>query len=106
MFARTVSFNLKPGLAGEFTRLLDQSVLPMLRKQKGFQDEISLVAAGGAEAVGISVWDLKEDAETYARSAYSGVLKALEPVVEGTPQVQTYEVSNSTFHKIAARASA
>ena len=78
----------------------------MLRKQKGFQDEISLVAAGGAEAVGISVWDLKENAETYARSAYAGVLKTLEPVVEGTPQVQTYEVHNSTFHKIGARATA
>ena len=52
------------------------------------------------------MWDLKEDAETYARSAYAGVLKALEPVVEGTPQVQTYEVSNSTFHKIGARATA
>ena len=67
MFARSVSFHLKPGRAGEFTRLLDQDVIPVLRKQKGFQDEISLVAAGGAEAVGISVWDLKEDAETYAR---------------------------------------
>ena len=106
MFARTVSFYLKPGRAGEFTRLLDKDIIPVLRKQKGFQDEISLVDAGGTEAVGISVWDLKEDAETYARSAYSGVLKALEPVVEGTPQVQTYEVSNSTFHKIVARASA
>jgi hypothetical protein len=86
--------------------LLDQDVIPVLRKQKGFQDEISLLAAGGGEAVGISVWDVKENAETYARGAYPGVLKALEPVVEGTPQVQTYEVSNSTFHKIAARASA
>ena len=106
MFARTVSFHLKPGRGGEFTRLLDQDIIPVLRKQKGFQDEISLVAAGGAEAVGISVWDLKENAETYARSAYAGVLKALEPVVEGTPQVQTYEVSNSTFRNFAARASA
>ena len=90
----------------EFTRLLDKDIIPVLRKQKGFQDEIALVAPGGADAVGISVWDLKEDAETYARGAYPGVLKALEHVVEGTPQVQTYEVSNSTFHKIAARASA
>ncbi len=106
MFARSVPFHLKPGRAEEFTRLLDQDVIPVLRKQKGFQDEISLVAAGGAEAVGISVWDVKENAETYARGAYPGVLKALEHVVEGTPQVQTYEVSNSTFHKIAARASA
>ncbi len=106
MFARSVSFRLKPGRAGEFTRLLDQDVIPVLRKQKGFQDEISLVAAGGADAVGISMWDVKENAETYARGAYPGVLKALQHVVEGTPQVQTYEVSNSTFHKIAARASA
>jgi hypothetical protein len=106
MFARSVSFHLKPGRSAEFTRLLDQNIIPALRKQKGFQDEISLVAAGGAEAVGISVWDLKENAETYARSAYAGVLKTLEPVVEGTPQVQTYEVSNSTFHKIGARATA
>jgi len=101
MYARSVSFHLKPGRSAEFTRLLDKDVIPVLRKQKGFQDEIALVAAGGADAVGISVWDLKESAETYARGAYPGVLKALEQVVEGTPQVQTYEVSNSTFHKIA-----
>jgi hypothetical protein len=81
-------------------------VIPVLRKQKGFQDEIAFVAQGGAEAVGISMWDLKEDAETYARGAYAGVLKTLEQVVEGTPRVKMYEVSNSTFHKIAARATA
>ena len=106
MFARSVSFHLKPGRAAEFTQLLDKDVIPVLRKQKGFQDEIAFIAPGGADAVGISVWDLKENAETYARSAYSGVLKTLTPVVEGTPQVQTYEVSNSTFHKIADRPTA
>ena len=106
MFARSVSFHLKPGRAAEFTQLLDKDVIPVLRKQKGFQDEIALVAPGGADAVGISLWDLKDNAETYARGAYPGVLKALERVVDGTPQVQTYEVSNSTFHKIAARATA
>jgi hypothetical protein len=107
MFARRVSFHLKPGRAAEFSQLLDKDVIPVLRKQKGFQDEIAFVAQGGAEAVGISVWDLKENAETYARGgAYAGVLKTLEQVVDGTPRVKTYEVSNSTFHKIAARATA
>ena len=104
MFARSVSFHLKPGRAAQFTRLLDQDVIPVLRKQKGFQDEIAFVAPGGANAIGISVWDLKENADTYSRGAYAGVLKALEEVVDGTPQVQTYEVCNSTFHKIAAPA--
>jgi hypothetical protein len=106
MFARSVTFHLKPGRAADFARLLDQDIVPMLRKQKGFQDELSLLTSNGAEAVGISVWDLKENAETYARSAYPGILKTLEPVVDGTPQVQTYDVSNSTFHKIPVRATA
>jgi hypothetical protein len=106
MFARRVSFHLKPGRAAEFTQLIDKDVIPVLRKQKGFQDEIAFVAQGGVEAVGISMWDLKENAETYGRGAYAGVLKTLEQVVEGTPRVKTYEVSNSTFHKIAARATA
>jgi hypothetical protein len=106
MYARSVSFHLKPGRAAEFTKLFDNDIIPMLRKQKGFQDELAFVATGGADAVGISVWDLKENAELYARGAYPGVLKTLEPVVEGTPRVLTYDVSNSTFHKIAVRATA
>jgi len=106
MIARSVSFHLKPGRAADFTKLLDKDIIPMLRKQKGFQDEIAFVTAGGADAVGISVWDLKENAETYARNGYPGVLTALKDVVEGTPQVQTYEVCNSTFHKTVAHATA
>ena len=101
MFARNVSFHLKPGRKTEFTRLLDQTVIPMLRKQKGFQHAIALVAPSGVDAVSISMWDMKENAEMYARSTYPGVLKTLEPVVEGTPQVQTYEVSNSTVQTAA-----
>jgi hypothetical protein len=27
-------------------------------------------------------------------------------VIDGTPQVRTYDVTNSTFHKIAARVTA
>ena len=106
MFARSVSFHLKPGRAAEFTKLLDTDIIPVLRKQKGFQDEIAFVAPGGADAIGISVWDQKEDAETYARGIYPGVIKTLAQVVEGTPQVQTYEVCNSTFHKIPVRVTA
>jgi hypothetical protein len=106
MFARSVSIRLKPNSVAEFTRLIENETLPLLRKQKGFQDEITLVIPGGAEAVGISLWDQKENAEAYSRDAYPGLLKALGKVVEGTPQVRTYEVSNSTFHKIAAHVAA
>ena len=106
MFARNVSMHLKPNSVVEFTRTLDQEIIPLLRKQKGFQDEIAFVAPNGQEAIGISLWDKKEEAETYSRTTYQQVQKALAKVVEGTPQVHTYEVSNSTFHKIAARVAA
>jgi hypothetical protein len=104
MFARSVSFHLKPGRTTEFTKTLEKDVIPELRKQKGFQDEIAFVAPNGTDAVGISLWDLKENAEAYARGSYASVLKSMEPVVEGTPVVHSYDVCNSTFHKITARA--
>jgi len=106
MVARNVSIRLKANSFKDFTRTLENEVIPLLRKQKGFQDEITLVASGGFEAIGISLWDLKENAEAYSRGAYSEVQKALAKVVEGTPEVEVYEVSNSTFHKIAARVAA
>ena len=102
MFARNVSLHLKPNSVAEFTRTIEKEIIPLLRKQKGFQDEIMFVASSGLEAVGISLWEEKENAEAYNRGTYPEVLKALAQVVEGTPRIQTYEVSNSTFHKILA----
>ena len=105
MFARHVSMYLKPHSATEFTRMIENEIIPLLRKEKGFKDEITFVVPDGTEAVAISLWDQKENAEAYNRTTYPQVLELLlARVVEGTPQVRTYEVSNSTFHKIAAPA--
>jgi hypothetical protein len=78
----------------------------MLRKQKGFQDEIAFIVPSGEEAISITLWDRREDADSYSRSGYPETLRALAKVIEGSPQVQTHEVSNSTFHKIAHQAAA
>ena len=103
MFARTVRMQLKPNSVPQFTQVIENDVIPLLRKQQGFKDEITFLPADGREAVGISLWEKKENAEAYSRGAYPDVLKAMANVVEGTPQVQASEVSNSTWHKIAAR---
>ena len=103
MVARTVRMQLKPKSVAAFTRTLENDIIPLLRKQPGFQDEIAFVVPGGTEAVSISVWDQQEDAEASARGTYPQALQAVANVLEGTPQVDTYAVSNSTFHKIAAR---
>ncbi len=103
MFARTVRMQLKPNSVPDFTMMVEKEVIPLLRKQQGFKDEIAFIPSDGKEAVAISLWEQKEHAEAYNRGTYPEVLKALAKVVEGTPQVQTSEVSNSTWHKIAAR---
>jgi len=102
MIARNVTMHLKANSVAKFTQTLEKEIIPLLRKQKGFQDEITFSAPDRADAVAISFWDTKENAEAYSRGSYQEVLKALANVVDGTPQVQTWEVANSTCHKVAA----
>ena len=106
MFARRVSLHLKPNSRAEFTQKLETDIIPMLRKQKGFLDEITFVTPAGKEAFGVSLWDNKESADAYNRGSYADATRILSKLVEGTAQVDTYEVSNSTFHKIGAAGTA
>ena len=106
MFARHVSILLKPNSSVAFTKQIENETIPTLRKQKGFQGELTFLAPGGTGAVAISLWDKKENADAYATTGYPEVMKNLNKFVEGTPKVQTYEVANSTFHKIAATVAA
>ena len=104
MFARLVTMKLKPKSAEEFSRLIDNEVLSLLRKQNGFRDEITLINRG--HALGISLWDTEEDAVAYKGTGYPEVLKALAKVLKGRPTVKTFEVANSTLHQLAAKAAA
>ncbi len=106
MFARIVSMPLKAGATSDFRRAIENEVIPLLRPHKGFVDEIALVSSDGKTAFGISFWDSKENAEAYQHAGFAAVMKPLESVVAGPPQVQLCEVTNSTAHKIAAVAAA
>jgi heme-degrading monooxygenase HmoA len=106
VFARIVSMRLKPNMTAEFTQTMEKKILPILRKQRGFRDEITFVAPGGMEAVGISLWDSREQADAYNTGSYAEVSEELTKLVEGTPQVKTYDVANSTAHNIASRSAA
>ena len=103
MFARHITMKLKANSGAEFNRIIENEVLPLLRKEKGFRDEITFIATERSEAVGNSFWDTKEDAQAYNSSGYPEILKALSKVLEGTPTVETFEVASSTLHNIAAK---
>jgi hypothetical protein len=99
MYARRVTLKLKPNATADFTKRLEKEIIPLLRKQEGFRDEIVFASKEGAETFGISLWDRKENAEAYGRGDYSKVKKLMESLTEGEAHVDGYEVSTSTLHK-------
>jgi hypothetical protein len=106
MYARHVSVNLKPKALAEFTKTMESEILPWLREQKGFLDLITLAAPGGGEVVAISIWDQKENAQTYNSIGYPEALKILKELLDGTPHVRTFDVVSSTLQKVIPRVTA
>ena len=106
MFARKVWMQLKPGSIAKFSLLVEQEIIPRLRKQNGFRDEITFFTPSKDDVFAISFWEKAEHAEAYNRETYPAVLKILSSLMEGSPRVETFEVVNSTFHKLAAVATA
>ena len=102
MFVRQVTAHYKPGKFDLLNKRLENEVIPMLKKQKGFRDELSFYDAEKYEAVAMSFWDTKKDAETYTRDIYPKVSKKMEEAFEGDPMVRQFEISNSTWYDIHA----
>ena len=101
MYARNVSFRLKSNMQSDYTRTFENQILPLLRKQKGFKEEISLFSTGSQDAVAISLWENKNYADDYNTNTYPEVLKTLAKVIDGTPRVHKFETVVSTFHNVA-----
>ncbi len=97
MFVRKLSFHLKPNMLSQFTSTLEKAIIPVLRKQAGFKDEIAFAAPGSSDVLVISLWDTQQNAEAYARNTYSDVLKMLSSVLDGTPKLETAEILHSTI---------
>ena len=104
MFARNVSFRVKANMLSDYTRTFENDILPLLRKQNGFKDEITLSNPSSLDVIAISLWESKANAEAYNTNTYPEVLNTLARMIDGTPKVQTFETVTSTFHKVAVAA--
>ena len=102
MYARNVTFHIKANSHSDYTHTFENQVLPLLQKQKGFKEAITLSNAGSPDAVSISLWENKSNSDDYNTRAYPEVLKILAKVIEGTPRVQTFESAVSTVHNVHA----
>lgn len=103
MFTRRVIMNFKPGSAAEVGRIIEGDVIPRLRRQKGMRHDDTFINPELSEAVLNTYWDAQGYAEAYGRGAYPAAVESLSRVLEGTPQVETFDISSSTFHHITTR---
>jgi heme-degrading monooxygenase HmoA len=101
MYARNISFRLKNNMQSDYTRTFERQILPLLQKQKGFMEEITLCNPNSVEGVSISLWESKADADNYNTNTYPQVLKTFEKIIEGTPRVHTFETVTSNVHNVA-----
>ncbi len=120
MFARNLSFRVKSNMLSAYTQAFDKDILPLLRRQSGFRDEITFSprrqrgsrsqitfsGPGGTDVTLVSLWDDEASAETYNSNSFAEVLKTMARFVEGIPEVETSDVVSSTLYKIAILAAA
>ena len=97
MYCRFITLKMKNEMIRQFPNAFEKEILPILRKQKGFLDELLLVAPGKTEQVAISLWENKESAEVYNREFYPEIVKILNKYIEGVPVVKEFEVQYATF---------
>ena len=103
MFARIVESTVKPEKRDELQQRLRNEILPLLQKQPGFVDTVGLVSDQDPERmVSISFWKTREDAERHHRENFSRIQDVVKPYLKGSIQVETYNVEESTIHRIAA----
>jgi heme-degrading monooxygenase HmoA len=103
MYTRIVETTSKHGKARELCHTIDEKVLPILKKQTGFVDELVMVSDSDPNrVVSISFWKTREDAERYDREQFDNVKKTIQHTLDGAPDVRTFDVHTSTAHRITA----
>jgi heme-degrading monooxygenase HmoA len=101
MFAQMSVLRLRPNSLNEFKRILDTQIIPLLHKQPGFEDLITLALIGGTDVTAISLWETREHAEASHTASYALVMKMLDPLLDGNPKLRIADIVTSTFHKVS-----
>jgi quinol monooxygenase YgiN len=95
--ARSIRFDIAPNKKDEFLTLFRNEVLPILKKQDGFRNELLLVQDEHVQA--ISVWNNVDSVRKYESTTYPQLDKKLRPVMSGKPTVETF--NNDSLSTIA-----
>ena len=103
MFTRVVELTSKSGKSKELANTVNEKVVPILKKQHGFVDEMVLISnAEPNRMLGISFWNSKADADEYHREQFPKIHDSVRHLLEGEPVVRTFNMVPYSGQKIAA----
>jgi heme-degrading monooxygenase HmoA len=94
MHARVVNVQFQQGRLDEAKRIVNESVVPVLKEQKGFRSQFLLTQQNTSKAISINLWETEADLTAFETSPlYRQVLGKLADVLAGPPAGEAYEVS-------------
>ena len=107
MHTLLIEGHVKPGKKSEFIATWNREILPTVKKQAGFVDEILLFGTTETESgIGICLFKTREDAERYHREVFPRQANTVQHLMKGPPTVRQFNVEFSETFRIAAKAAA
>ncbi|MDT8068170.1 MAG: hypothetical protein ROO76_08380 [Terriglobia bacterium] len=101
MIARQVEVNLKPEKLVEFKNIYEKEILPILKRQTGFLDCITLSPENTHDrSISLTLWRTKQDCENYDKKEYQKIIDMVRPLLHDTPNIQYFTVEYTTFRKV------
>ena len=94
MYARAVNVQFQPGKMDEATRIVKESIVPVLHEQKGFKKQFLLTQRDTGKAISINLWETEADLTAFESGPhYRELMGKLADVLAGPPTGERYEVS-------------
>jgi heme-degrading monooxygenase HmoA len=94
MYARAVNVEFQSGKVEEANRIVKESIVPVLQKQKGFKGQLLLAQRDTGKAISINMWETEADLAQFETSPlYRELMGKLAGVLARPPSGERYEVS-------------
>lgn len=94
MHARVTRMQAKPGRVDDIVRISRESVVPEVRRQKGFKGVVQLVDRASDRAVSITLWETLADLEAVEQGGvYAWAIDTVAQAFAEPHEREVWEVS-------------
>jgi hypothetical protein len=100
MYSRIVSCKINRAKVDEFRATLNNKILPLIQAQPGFIENIQSLDPFTGQFSCVTLWKSAAELAQYHNGPFQEVSTNLTLLVEGSLNVQTLPVENSSTHNV------